>query len=363
MPSGYGTAPRSPAAAPCPPGALWHLWAIRFGQEILHPSEKGAGVVSQWAYPSSIIGGRINFIPKNDKWTRGLSRLGAKNALLVPRELTLATEIAYEIFEQKVAKMPKQMPSRSSQKPEPYPTSRSSRRRQSVSSSSSHSMYAPSHQPTMAGFMPVNTHHHIMTSAAGTMAPPSQHDWYRTANPSNPMLPPISPYAQQHMPRERAPPLRSPASPTPASHYSSSSASPWVAQDDEILLAARAQSQGWSQIQREHFPNKSSNACRKRYERLVAKQRSTDWNDERVDRVASQYMQMRERTWRPLADAVGEDWRDVEKLCLERGARTILPTVGHYDDIRRGASEQPSRRGSHESYDDERLSIHNLIHE
>lgn len=79
-------------------------------------------------------------------------------------------------------------------------------------------------------------------------------------------------------------------------------------------MTARAQGHGWGPIQRDNFPSKSANACRKRYERLVAKRRGSDWNDERVDRVAAQYMELREQTWRPLAEAVGEDWREIEKL-------------------------------------------------
>ncbi|KAI1974241.1 hypothetical protein LOZ51_001709 [Ophidiomyces ophidiicola] len=109
------------------------------------------------------------------------------------------------------------------------------------------------------------------------------------------------------------------------------STGPWSSRDDEILLAARAQNQGWNQIQRDHFPSKSANACRKRYERLNAKRRgAADWNDERIDRLANSYMLMREQTWRPLADAVGENWEDVEKMPDDEddsGGASLLPPV------------------------------------
>ncbi|KAI2178153.1 hypothetical protein LOZ22_004690, partial [Ophidiomyces ophidiicola] len=137
------------------------------------------------------------------------------------------------------------------------------------------------------------------------------------------------------------------------------STGPWSSRDDEILLAARAQNQGWNQIQRDHFPSKSANACRKRYERLNAKRRgAADWNDERIDRLANSYMLMREQTWRPLADAVGENWEDVEKMCLERGARTLLPTLGPRELPR----EHPEgRSGSQDSYNEDRVRIHRLL--
>ncbi|KAL1954501.1 hypothetical protein VTO42DRAFT_1112 [Malbranchea cinnamomea] len=153
----------------------------------------------------------------------------------------------------------------------------------------------------------------------------------------------------------------SPATPgTPGLMQNTSNTSgPWSAHDDEILLQARAQSHGWNQIQRDHFPNKTPNACRKRYERLVAKRRGSDWNDERIDRVASRYMQMREQTWRPLADAVGENWEDVEKLCLERGAKNLLPPMSQREAGKAGSDHVS--RASHDSHDDERVSIPNLI--
>lgn len=43
----------------------------------------------------------------------------------------------------------------------------------------------------------------------------------------------------------------------------------WSNEDDAWLLRKRAQSLAWADIAKDHFPNKSPSACRKRHERLV----------------------------------------------------------------------------------------------
>lgn len=93
----------------------------------------------------------------------------------------------------------------------------------------------------------------------------------------------------------------------------SNSSSPWSGQDDDILTSARSQSLGWAQIQKDHFPSKTPNACRKRYERLVAKKRSHDWDQERIERLAAHYLELRDQIWKPLAQVIGESWEEVEK--------------------------------------------------
>lgn len=209
--------------------------------------------------------------------------------------------------------MPKQTPARSSKKSGPYP---SPKRRRALSSQTkvgiavSPSVPEPAPEPEPVRPAAMNTSR-MATGASATMAPQAANPWQRTATPVYSMPPPLS-YTQRLSMPERLP-IHPPPSPGTPGHLPSTS-TPWSAQDDEILLAARAQAHGWNQIQRDNFPTKSSNACRKRYERLIAKRRGSDWNDERVDKVASYYMQLREKTWQPLAEAVGEDWRDVEKL-------------------------------------------------
>lgn len=88
---------------------------------------------------------------------------------------------------------------------------------------------------------------------------------------------------------------------------------PWTSEEDETLCDYRSRGFGWAQIQEKHFPGKSANACRKRYERLMAKRRSTDWDESRLERLAVEYRKMREGIWGPLADKLGEKWEHVEK--------------------------------------------------
>ncbi|KAK2765489.1 hypothetical protein FQN54_008343 [Arachnomyces sp. PD_36] len=135
----------------------------------------------------------------------------------------------------------------------------------------------------------------------------------------------------------------------------SNSSSPWSGQDDEVLTSARSQSLGWAQIQKDHFPTKTPNACRKRYERLVAKKRSHDWDQERIERLAAHYLDLREQIWKPLAQVVGESWEEVEKKCLERGLKN-LRTMGQMSRNRGGGSEGTD---SHESYNDHDENTYN----
>lgn len=69
----------------------------------------------------------------------------------------------------------------------------------------------------------------------------------------------------------------------------SNHASSWSYHDDSVLMNARARGQRWSQIQKEHFQNKSANACRKRHERLVAKRRGTEWSQGMLEKLSTEY--------------------------------------------------------------------------
>ncbi|KAK2806313.1 hypothetical protein FQN51_007354 [Onygenales sp. PD_10] len=143
-------------------------------------------------------------------------------------------------------------------------------------------------------------------------------------NPSSPrsMRPPLSTFERRLSSSERGVP-QSPGTPaTP-----SSQSGPWSAHDDEVLLSARAQGLGWNQIQRENFQIKTPNACRKRFERLVQKRKGAEWEGERVEKVAKVYSQMRSDIWRPLAEATGESWEDVERLvgCTLSPPNNVLP--------------------------------------
>ena len=91
------------------------------------------------------------------------------------------------------------------------------------------------------------------------------------------------------------------------------SACPWSAQDDAQLKQARQKGMNWTHIAETHFPGKSANACRKRHERLVDKQRSTeDWSQAKIETLAQTYVELREQMWRLLASRVNEKWEIVE---------------------------------------------------
>ena len=89
---------------------------------------------------------------------------------------------------------------------------------------------------------------------------------------------------------------------------------PWTAEEDAVLLEERSRGLAWDDIHNRRFPNKSGNACRKRHERLLAKARDTDWDDNRVHNVLIIYNRHREDLWKPVAEQVGEKWEDVEKV-------------------------------------------------
>jgi len=95
----------------------------------------------------------------------------------------------------------------------------------------------------------------------------------------------------------------------------------------------------WNDISNFHFPHKTSNACRKRHERLMLRNRDANW-DEKAQRqlLAREYMGVRKDMWSLLADRMqmGEDggyvsgvgvketdWKVVEKKCLEMGLRVL----------------------------------------
>ena len=88
----------------------------------------------------------------------------------------------------------------------------------------------------------------------------------------------------------------------------------WTPGDDRTLIAARARGQNWAELQRTHFPSKTANACRKRYERLVERRGIYDYSARRLEGVASEYMAMRRDIWSGLAERVGMKWEVVEAL-------------------------------------------------
>lgn len=69
----------------------------------------------------------------------------------------------------------------------------------------------------------------------------------------------------------------------------------------------------WGPIAR-LFPDKSSNACRKRHERLQANRRDADeWDAAKTEALAKAYSDVRHEMWQMVADRMeGEKWSTVE---------------------------------------------------
>lgn len=101
----------------------------------------------------------------------------------------------------------------------------------------------------------------------------------------------------------------------PTQHRASSGA--WNAQDDSMLLQLRAMGKNWNQIQREAFPGKTGNACRKRHERLMERRGQNDFDTRKLERLCKEYMNMRKEIWQGLAAKCGEKWNVVEaQVCI-----------------------------------------------
>ena len=96
----------------------------------------------------------------------------------------------------------------------------------------------------------------------------------------------------------------------PTQHRASSGA--WNQDDDRALLQLRAMGKNWNQIQREAFPGKTGNACRKRHERLMERRGQNDFDNRKLERLSKEYMAMRKEIWQPLAQRCGEKWNVVE---------------------------------------------------
>lgn len=104
----------------------------------------------------------------------------------------------------------------------------------------------------------------------------------------------------------------------------------WSADDDSTLIAARSRGQHWADLQRAHFPSKTANACRKRYERLMERKGVYDYDARKLERIAKEYMGMRKQIWAGLAARVGEKWPAVEAQCMSTGLKTIQSNARSY---------------------------------
>ncbi|KAK5111123.1 hypothetical protein LTR62_005322 [Meristemomyces frigidus] len=114
----------------------------------------------------------------------------------------------------------------------------------------------------------------------------------------------------------------------------------WNAADDEILLQARTSGLNWQPIANRHFPNKTANACRKRHERLIERRQVEDWDPQKLELLAQEYIAVRKEMWEILASRVGERWAVVEAKCMEKGLRNLQSTA-------RNATRRASAINSH----------------
>jgi hypothetical protein len=125
------------------------------------------------------------------------------------------------------------------------------------------------------------------------------------------------PYFNKIMPREirttTAHAAASTAAPYPQAATSAQrTAAIWSTSDDEILLRARASGLNWQPIASKHFPNKTANACRKRHERLIERRNVEDWDNEKLELLAQEYLACRKEMWEVLASRLNERWNIVE---------------------------------------------------
>ncbi|KAK4246581.1 hypothetical protein C7999DRAFT_15310 [Corynascus novoguineensis] len=125
----------------------------------------------------------------------------------------------------------------------------------------------------------------------------------------------------------------------PAQHRASSGA--WNQEDDRTLLTLRAMGKNWNQIQREAFPGKTGNACRKRHERLMERRGQNDFDNRKLERLCKEYMSMRKEIWHPLASRCGEKWNVVEMQCMSNGLKNIQSHARAYARRERLESGQP----------------------
>lgn len=90
------------------------------------------------------------------------------------------------------------------------------------------------------------------------------------------------------------------------------SSNAWSEQDDATLKDARRRGYSWEYCSR-LFDDKTDNACRKHWERLVEKERVNEWDsDIKLGELATAYFELREQMWSQLAERFHERWETIE---------------------------------------------------
>ena len=88
----------------------------------------------------------------------------------------------------------------------------------------------------------------------------------------------------------------------------------WTDGEDQLLVEAKKKGLQWNAISEQYFTGKSGNACRKRHERILQRSRA-EWPEDKLERLATTYMSMREQIWTRIADELGESrWERVENM-------------------------------------------------
>jgi hypothetical protein len=69
----------------------------------------------------------------------------------------------------------------------------------------------------------------------------------------------------------------------------------------------------WGDVAK-RFPGKSGNACRKHYERLKNQERKQDWDEEKLEKLALIYNNLKKDFWLKVAERMGpgEKWTSME---------------------------------------------------
>ncbi|KAK4197384.1 hypothetical protein QBC40DRAFT_105808 [Triangularia verruculosa] len=197
------------------------------------------------------------------------------------------------------------------------------------------SYYQPTRQ--LSGF-----YSDLTTTTAGNPMMAASYDPY-AVNPVGHAVPSL-----QISTHHQAPHMGGPVGGTlPTQHRASSGA--WNQEDDRTLLGLRAMGKNWNQIQREAFPGKTGNACRKRHERLMERRGQNDFDNRKLERLCKEYMSMRKEIWQPLAARCGEKWNVVEMQCMSNGLKNIQSHARAYARRERLETGQPLPS----SYDDD----------
>ena len=95
---------------------------------------------------------------------------------------------------------------------------------------------------------------------------------------------------------------------TPPSSTTGIASSSWLPDQDKRLMHLRQQGLDWQYIASRYCPAKTPNACRKRHERLMEKQATTE-----TAKLGGAYSEVREQMWRMLGDRLGVKWTTVEE--------------------------------------------------